>query len=100
MRITDEARDLHKILKGKNVIITREQIIEVLRVQSESAQYKLSRGEPFEIYQVGIIKPKIRNGNASIKKEKVGDGNYTTITFPFKVAPQIKKEAKSRIPKV
>ena len=102
MRITDEARKLHKLLKAKNVSITREQIIEVLQVQSENAQYLLARGEPFEIYRVGTITPRIKNGNTQLKaeKRKEGDGNYTTFTFPFKIAPQIKKEAKDRIPKV
>lgn len=99
MRITDEARELHKSLKAKDVEITREQILDVLKTQSEIGQYKLSRGEPFEIYQVGTITPRIKNGKASYSKESA-DGSYTTITFSFKVAPEIKKEAKNRIPKV
>lgn len=102
MRITDEARELHRLLKTKNVSITREQILEVLKIQSENAQHKLSRGEPFEIYQVGTITPRLKNGNTKLKadKDEKGDGTYTTFVFPFKVAPKIKKEAKDRLPKV
>jgi hypothetical protein len=102
MRITDEARELHKDLKAKNVDITREQILEVLKTQSENGQYKLSRGEPFEIYRVGTITPKLKvvNGTAFYKDKEKQSGKFTTVTFSFKIAPEIKKEAKSRIPKV
>lgn len=100
MRITDEARELHKSLKAKNVEITREQILEVLKTQSEIGQYKLSRGEPFEIYRVGTITPKLKHGKSFFKAEEPEGRAYATITFSFKVAPEIKKEAKDRIPKV
>lgn len=100
MRITDAARDLHKLLKAKNVEITREQIIEVLRTQSEDANYKLSHGEPFEIFNVGVISPKLKHGKTHFKIENNESGEYTTVSFSVKITPEIKRKAKSKIPKV
>jgi hypothetical protein len=102
MRITDEASELYKILKAKNVDITREQIIEVLKTQSENGQYKLSRGEPLKIYRIGTITPKLKilDGSSLYRSAGTQKGKIATVTFSFKIAAEIKKEAKNRIPKV
>lgn len=100
MRIKDEARDLHKILTAKNVDINREQIIELLKAQSENGIDKLSKGEPFEIYNIGTITPMLRNGKSNLKTKDNESSEFTTISFSFKIAPEIKRQAKSKIPKV
>ncbi len=100
MTLRDEVNETYKFLKAKDVDISREQIAEVLRAQSEMAIHKLSTGEPVEIYQVGKITPKLAHGNSVFKKEKTGDGSFTTFKFLFKIAPAIKKETEKRLSKI
>ena len=100
MTLRDEVNETYKFLKAKNVDISREIISEILKAQSEIANHKLSTGEPVEFYQVGKITPKLAHGNSVFKKEKKGDGSFTTFKFLFKIAPAIKKKTTERLSKI
>ena len=100
MVLREEVNEIYKFLKAKNLDISRENIAEILKGQSEIANHKLSAGEPVEFYQVGKITPKLFNGDSAIKKEKTGDGSYATFKFLFKIAPTIKKQTNERLSKI